>query len=257
MRIPVLIYIFTLLLSGCLNILPSTMSKQKDRLVEQQAQYKHKVIEHLPIKSNELTIYIEGDGRPWLNGNAISSDPTPKHRLALSLMYLDKGNAIYLGRPCYFQTNDPKCHYSLWTYARYSNPVIQSMTDVTLTYIEQLNVQRITLVGYSGGAVLATMMACRMGIQTRLITIAGNLNVKAWTEYHEYSDLYGSLDPYLDFQPCPQVKQYHFAGGKDKTVPLSVTRSFTEKFSQTLTIIEDADHVKWPKYWLDIESSID
>ena len=50
-----------------------------------------------------VNIYIEGDGRAWLNKNRPSLDPTPKNSLALKLAEIDPApNVIYLARPCQY-----------------------------------------------------------------------------------------------------------------------------------------------------------
>lgn len=64
-------------------------------------------------------IYIEGDGRPWLNPSRIAADPTPQKPLMLELMALDPAPAAFLGRPCYFELDDPACTPELWTHKRY------------------------------------------------------------------------------------------------------------------------------------------
>ena len=51
--------------------------------------------------SSVISIYIEGDGRSWIDRNTISSNPTPTTPLALELAALDQSpKVIYLARPC-------------------------------------------------------------------------------------------------------------------------------------------------------------
>jgi hypothetical protein len=53
------------------------------------------------IASNDLlTVYIEGDGLAWLDGETASPDPTPRDPLALNLAFRDPlGGAAYLAPP--------------------------------------------------------------------------------------------------------------------------------------------------------------
>ncbi|GAB2181920.1 hypothetical protein DLREEDagrD3_21430 [Denitratisoma sp. agr-D3] len=51
----------------------------------------------------------------------------------------------------------------------------------------QLGARRLTLVGYSGGA--AALLAARCSDVVRLVTIAGNLDHRAWTRYHHITTL--------------------------------------------------------------------
>src|SRR6185436_12059458 len=117
-------------------------------------------------------------------------DPTPRHPLMLQLMTLDSAPSVYVGRPCYFGlANDPPCTPRDWTLDRFSPRIVDSMASV----IEQLRAGRgtdaIELYGHSGGAALAVLLAARLGGVQRIVTIAGNLDVEAWTTYHGYTPL--------------------------------------------------------------------
>jgi hypothetical protein len=224
--------------------------------------FSHWVIEHIVNRSSEeLHVYIEGDGIPWLNGNIVNDDPTPENLLAFSLLQLDGENAIYLGRPCYFSeqlpTKDPNCNPHYWTDARYSQTVVDSMVSVLDRYARDNNYRKLVLFGYSGGGVIATMMACRMKQKTTLVTVAANLDVAAWTRFHDYSPLTRSLDPARDFSPCDGLTQFHFAASEDIVVPAATTKVFMNKVNSKLAILIGLDHgccwrEKWPEILLKV-----
>ena len=59
-----------------------------------------------------LKVYLEGDGRSWLNRNSISYNPTPKDPVGLTLAARDNSyNVMYIARPCQYVSFDknPDC----------------------------------------------------------------------------------------------------------------------------------------------------
>jgi hypothetical protein len=81
-------------------------------------------------KNQIINIYIEGDGRSWIDRDTISSNPTPTVPFALNLANLDKdNNVIYLARPCQYAFNQ-KCNESVWTSHQFSKPVLMSYMEV-------------------------------------------------------------------------------------------------------------------------------
>ena len=137
----------------------------------------------------------------------------------LRLMTLDPAPSIYVGRPCYFGlANDPPCTPRDWPLDRFSPRVVDSMARL----IEQLREGRqdaIELYGHSGGGALAVLLAARLGGVQRIVTIGGNLDVDAWTAYHGYTPLEGSLNP-VNAGPLPAtLLQEHYVGDRDRVVP--------------------------------------
>ena len=247
-------------LDGCVARAPlDTLADNPAYVIRaQQALFNHLVIEHLPDPdSGVLHIYIEGDGTPWLDEHTVAADPTPRTPLALTLMALDRANSIYLGRPCYFADRlarrDGRCDYHYWTDARYASAVIDSMMQLAQRYIEQIDKARtrsVAIIGYSGGAVLATMMADRCDKPVTLVTLGGNLNVAAWTSAHHYSPLTASVDPFVAFEPRATITHYHLVGADDDVVSPAITASFTDKFQLPLTVLPHIDHrCCWRQVW--------
>ncbi len=167
---------------------------------------------------SRLHVYLEGDGTPWINGRHAAVDPTPRSPVALRLMARDPRATLLLGRPCYHgRYADPGCGPSLWTDARYSEAVVASMAGA----LEAARPpgSRLTLIGHSGGGTLAMLLAERVAGVDAVVTIAGNLDLAAWTRRHDYQTLSASLDPSAR-APLPlHVRQLHFAGERDREVP--------------------------------------
>ena len=217
--------------------------------------FKHYIVEHLPAtQPRSLHVYIEGDGLPWTNRYTIATDPTPHNALALGLMTEDPGASIYIGRPCYFARRltspDAKCAARYWTSDRYSPEVIASMRRVVEYYYRATHAGHLVLIGYSGGAVIATQIADALTVPVDLVTLSGNLDVAAWTTLHGYTPLSNSEDPYRDFVPRASIRHHHFAAANDTVVPPAVVAKFTDKYHLGLTIVPDADHACcWKKLW--------
>ncbi len=175
-------------------------------------------------KSSPVHVYLEGDGLPWITRTRIARDPTPRTPLALQLMSHDPGPALYIGRPCYQGlAESPGCSPWLWTQGRYSEEVVRSMTAALQRALGHGSDREVTLIGYSGGGVLAMLIAARMEQVRGVITIAANLDVTAWADHHGYSRLRGSLNPATQ-PPLPaHIRQIHLAGKRDLQVPTGLS----------------------------------
>lgn len=206
-----------------------------------------------------LHVYIEGDGIPWLRNDIISADPTPHNPLALKLMAQDQAPSLYLGRPCYFGLATSKhCSPAIWTNDRYSEPVVASMQAALAGYLESHAYQHLKFIGYSGGGVLAMLLAPRFANTDEVITVAANLDTDAWTDYHKYSSLIGSLNPATQ-PPLPaSIKQIHFAGKRDKNVPTALIHYVSSlQPNSSIRVKERFDHVCcWEKEWSQILKTI-
>jgi len=170
-------------------------------------------------------IYIEGDGHAFNARGLPTSDPTPKGTLVRQLAFGDKNaNVIYLARPCQYAQNH-LCKQKYWTTARFSKEVIDSEYEAIKSLVGNHDV---ILVGFSGGGLVAGLIAAtKNDIKVKkIITIAGNLDHQAWTEYHHLPMLSGSLN-LEDFKAqFAQIPQIHYVGEKDTIVPASITEQF-------------------------------
>ncbi|MET0026328.1 MAG: alpha/beta hydrolase [Candidatus Thiodiazotropha sp.] len=167
-----------------------------------------------------LHVYLGGDGTPWIGGVVVASDPTPRNPVGLKLMAMDKQDSLYLGRPCYHgNARAPDCDPVLWTSARYSETVVQSMASVVREIIETRGYQELVFIGFSGGGTLAMILADRFAQTRQVITLAGNLDIEAWVKLHHYDALTGSLNPRALPPLREDILQYHLAGGQDTNIP--------------------------------------
>lgn len=267
------------LLVGCAAITPPDQSPGPYLALEQRLTAKQWRIEtvdgkYLPVqiaikeratRSSILAVYIEGDGRAWLNSQQLSQDPTPQQALALQLAEQHTDTSVaYLARPCQYSTvQDKRCLPKYWSSHRFSEEVI----EVSNRALERLKVAShaddLILIAYSGGATVAALLAARRDDVSTLVTIAGNLDHPAWTAHHRVSPLSGSLHAteILHQSPAREVMQIHLIGDKDRIVPPSLIQYFAANFSNTqLFHAADNNHTccwveQWASWWPLILSS--
>jgi pimeloyl-ACP methyl ester carboxylesterase len=188
-----------------------------------------------PGEGHDLVIYIEGDGRAWLNRRSPSGDPTPRDPIALRLALKDPApKVIYLGRPCQYTTRATAkdCHPRYWKASRFSPGVVDAMDEALTRAKQRLGGNRLHLIGYSGGGGLAVLLAARRDDVITVITVAGNLDHDTWTRHHGVTPLSDSLNPIDLAGSLRDRPQIHFTGLKDKVVPPQVAESFLNRMGK-------------------------
>jgi hypothetical protein len=194
-----------------------------------------------------LFVYIEGDGAAYLDPRTPSSDPTPVEPLALRLAAADPGLAVvYVARPCQFPPGraDPRCTTADWTNRRFSSEAVAAVNDAIEREHAHAPARPLVLVGYSGGGVIAALVAARRKDVALLITIAAPLDIADWTRRLDLSPLTGSRSPLDDAAVLAQVRQVDFAGERDATVPVETIRRAVARFQPgaKLVVVPAFDH---------------
>lgn len=211
-------------------------------------------------RSDVLRVYIEGDGFSWVTRTQPSMDPTPIDPLALRLATLDRHPAAYMARPCQFVRSVPdSCETRYWTSARFSPEIVDSM-NIALDHLKRsTGVRHLVLVGYSGGGAIASLLAARRDDVAHLVTVAGNLDHRAWATLHGVTPLTESRNPTDVATRLASVPQTHFIGGTDRNIPLSVFESFRSALPRGANvkgrIVPSADHrCCWADEWPGLQS---
>lgn len=215
--------------------------------------YQHRVLINPAGRSHPAPehwhVYIEGDGRAVDGNGRPSRDPTPRTPLLLPMVLEDPAPALYLGRPCYFHTADAHCSPVDWTLGRYSRDTVDSMAAVVRRQIPAT--ATLTLIGHSGGGTLAVLLAAQLTNVTRVVTLAGNLQVAQWTRHHHYSPLTLSLDPGSEPPLEPGIQQFHFAGAQDEEVlPSWIQHYARQQPDAHFQLLQGTGHRQgWPLWW--------
>ncbi len=203
---------------------------------------------NLDRRGADVTIYLAEDGAAWVNGRP-PLNPTPTKATGLRLASTHRKMArpdetiLYIARPCHFvRFRDPaNCTDTSpwWSSHRFAPEVIRSTSEAIDHFIKNTAPRRLTLVGYSGGGTLATLLAAHRSDVSQVITMAGTIDLQAWVVHHNFAPLYGSLNPPDFAAQLRKIKQYHYVGGDDDLVPPLVAQSYRNKVnpSQTQIII--------------------
>ncbi len=202
-----------------------------------------------------LFVYIEGDGAAYLDPRTPSSDPTPIDPLALRLAAADPGTAVaYVARPCQFAPgrSDRHCAIADWTNRRFSPEAVAAVDDAIAREHARAPARPLVLIGYSGGGVIAALVATRRSDVALLITIAAPLDIVDWTHRLALSPLTGSRSPLDDAAALAKVRQVDFAGERDATVPVETIRGAVAKLQPgaRLVVVPGFDHTCcWLRDW--------
>jgi len=211
--------------------------------------------------SDVTTLYIEGDGLAWLNRRRISPNPTPKNPIALKLASADPtANVIYLARPCQYVDikTESQCHSDYWTTKRLAPEIIASLDEAITVIKQRARLNKIRLVGYSGGGAIAAILAAKRSDVLDFRTVAGNLDIDLFARHHEVTPLTGSLNP-IDFaDTLIKIPQIHFVGEDDDIITRPITESYInhlKKYDADLKCVEvqkinNVSHTKgWESVW--------
>lgn len=227
----------------------------------QGSNYQHQVFVSSSLNESSLFVFIDGDGSPWRHGGSyVSRDPTPQRPLALELAVRTPHAVIYLGRPCYFLArHDAACDSRVWTSDRYSVQVAESIATVINRYANENPSRCVVLVGYSGGGVLSVLVAPLVPSTCAVVTIAADLDVDAWTRWHHYLPLKGSLNPATQPPLEPHIAQWHLVGDRDSNVPPQISLRYLDQVpNDRIWHFSTFDHACcWVEQWPDILARIE
>lgn len=205
--------------------------------------HKLQALTPLPGDYPRLRIYIEGDGRAWATSRQPSTDPTPGDSMVAKFAAEDTRPSVYLARPCQFvQTTE--CKKSLWTSKRFSPEVVSAYNSALDSLKVRYSANEFELVGYSGGAAIALLVAAQRSDVVGVQTIAGNIDTDAWVQLKGLTPMAGSDNPADYADQLKDLPQRHIIGARDKVVPAAVTHVYMTKVqSECAEVVEvNADH---------------
>lgn len=215
------------------------------------------VWERAPKADSSVNIYIEGDGLAWLNRHTKSLNPTPPDPLTLRLAAMDKAvNVIYMARPCQYSgwNGGDACPDLYWSQGRTAPEVIQSYIQALDNIKNKYHTGGFNLIGYSGGAGVAALLAAARNDILSLKTIAGNTDYAAFTTLHSISPMSASIDPITAAAKLAQLPQIHFIGGNDTIVPAAIFNSWQRASGmgtciQSITVSDTSHEKGWIEKW--------
>jgi hypothetical protein len=262
--------VFFLLSAACSGIpTPSERILDARQLAENKG-FKSLIIESKPFllqsyyrfsenkETATLTVFIEGDGFAWASRNQPSFDPTPINPVALKMALQSQDDHVaYLARPCQYLKveNVDKCTMKQWTHLRFSELAVSASNEAIDELKQKSGAKQVRLVGFSGGAAIATIVAAKRSDVIQIITVAGNLNPVFWVEMHKYSPLIDSLNPIDYVDELEDIPQVHFVGNNDKNITVDVAQSYKQSFNNKanvkIIIVPEFTHdCCWGEHWL-------
>lgn len=165
-------------------------------------------------------------------------------------------NVAWIARPCQYVSmqRNPACASFYWTAGRFAPQLVEAM-DAAITQIAwAASADRVHLVGYSGGGGMALLVAVRRSDVASVRSVAGNLDIEAFTGLHQVSPMSGSLNPADVALPLAHIPQRHFIGGEDKIVPESIAATYLRRSGNSacvvLQVLPGVTHHKgWEVVW--------
>lgn len=206
------------------------------------------------LGSDTLTVYIEGDGAPWVSSTQPPRDPSPLNPVGLILASRDvRRPMLYIARPCQYldEAELATCHYKHWTAERFSPGVAETVDNLINRIKVSAGARRVRLIGFSGGGVIAALVALRRNDIDSLVTVAAPLDIDAWSTFHKISPLRGSLNP-MDFvSELSQIRQVHLIGEKDTIIPLAYAKALQARmpFAKFVFVPEHTHNCCWDENW--------
>ena len=176
---------------------------------------------------------IEGDGRAWLNMREPSMDPTPVDPVGWRLAKdVSQKTVLYLARPCQYLNSDEldACSVTDWTDGRFAEKWVQRLNAAVDQAKRMSSARKIVLAGYSGGGVMAALVAARRDDVALLMTVASPLDHAAWTTHHKVTPLHASLSVVAVQQELARLPQLHVVGADDKVVPPFLMQDFLRRY---------------------------
>lgn len=224
------------------------------------APYLLRSYERIHDRGGVANLYIAGDGAINTSVEEWKSNPTPKNPVALHLASKDRAdNVIFIARPCQYTamlSKGDSCDESTWKDKRFSAEVIASFDKALDDIATRYNIHSFNLIGYSGGAAIATLLATQRNDILSIRTVAGILDHETHSAVSGVPILNGSLNPVKEASALTRIPQYHFIGGQDNYVPPAVLHSYLQAMPPTSCVqtmlIQEADYDtgwvdKWPE----------
>ncbi len=217
--------------------------------------------ERIHNRGGNVNLYIAGDGPIKTSPEEWETNPTPKNPVALHLASKDRSdNVIYIARPCQYtgmMSKGDVCDSSVWKDERFSPTVIKSFGKALDDIASRYNISGFNLIGYSGGAAIATLLASERNDIISIRTVAGVLDHEAHSTTTNTPRLSGSLNPVKESASLTQTPQYHFIGGQDNYVTPTVLHSYLQAMPptncvQTMLVQEAGYEDGWVSKWPDL-----
>ena len=231
------LFVIVVLLSGCKGIVIPDEFVYKE--IETNT-FKLASWQKVTNPKAKFKVYIEGDGASFDAYGRPTNNPTPRGKLLREIAFNDYNeNVIYLARPCQF-VEDEMCSQRHWTTARFAPEVINATFEAVKNIVKN---NEVVLIGFSGGAQVAGLVSvAKNGLNvSKLITIGGNLDHLAWTQYHKIPSLSESMSLTDYRKKYLMIPQVHYVGDEDVVIVPKLVYDFVGN-RDLVRVVEGAKH---------------
>jgi predicted esterase len=220
------------------------------------------------IIKNEVVIVIEGDGYNEIINGSLEADLY----VTVALDYVQNyatGNTVYLGRPCQNYGGKSCLRPKGGGVSRYTEQKVSALNDAVGVIKLNTGASAVRLVGYSGGATMALLIAnlrVSQGLNdvSGIITLAGNLDHLATQLWHIEkfggATLGAGVNPIDILDTINHIPVIHYMGAKDEVVPARLSRKFIEKSNKDCAVVVNLQkathHENWREYFPAISSRV-
>ncbi|MDD3370412.1 MAG: hypothetical protein PHE27_01165 [Alphaproteobacteria bacterium] len=204
-----------------------------------------------------INVYIDGDSHGLVPAGGPGIDPAPDEDLTLRLAKEDPSdNVVFISHPCQFDIDDPFCLEPPLQTERYGDLIWNSMNRALNYVLAVVPHPQVNLIGYSGGAATAAVMAARRYDVISLRTLAGNLDPNGNGLLHGSFPQNDFIDPMLSAYKLSKLPQEHFAGEADVFVPPFLIQNFVDAVGKSHCVkilrFPNASHkYGWESIWKD------
>lgn len=202
-----------------------------------------------------ITVLIEGDGYAWKTRHVPSEDPTPRMLSPVAEYALrapESENIVYLARPCQLtHANEWRnCTSAVWTRERFDENALAHFKTVFEELRGRYPKAQFSVLGYSGGGVMASMLAASMPHEVCFLgTVATPIDTAAWTGFHRITPLNTAYSGELLRQNLQELPQMHLVGSRDLVVPKRVVEPFWKQMDSKHLIFEVVSGATHTKGW--------
>lgn len=202
--------------------------------------------------SQTTRIYIEGDGFAYIGGGQPSNDPTPTKPVLMNLIAMDASpNIVYVARPC--QYGHEGCTVSDWTINRFAADKVAAINAAIDDVKARYHLGALELVGYSGGAHFAALLAATRCDVVGLRSIAGNLDVPAFVAYRHQTPLNVTDTGLNHADALRAIPQLHLASAGDTVIPPVLVEGYVARlaspFARTMIVDAPTHGRGWEAVW--------
>ena len=116
---------------------------------------------------------------------------------------------------------------------------------------------KFNLIGFSGGAYIAVLLAADRDDIKTLRTVSGNLNNDIFIRHHKLDAMPASAKMPTNIDKLSTTPQYHFIGEDDEIIPIDIYRGYANLFSSQACLhsktVKNTDHTTgWSNIWQDL-----